>query len=236
MYVRTAGTGAPVVLVHGIGVSGRYFVPLGRELAADHAVLIPDLPGFGRSEPAGRPLGIVGLAGALLAFLDAAGLERPALVANSMGCQVVAALASRRPERAGPLVLVGPTVDPHRRTFPEQVAGALRDCLGEPPSLLALIAWDYAVFGPRRFVATARSALRDRIEDDLRRLETPALVVRGERDGFVSARWAEEAAALLRRGRLVVVPGGPHAIHYTRPRLVADLVRRFLEEVEDGVD
>lgn len=236
MYVRTGGTGAPVVLVHGIGVSGHYLVPLGRELAGDHAVFIPDLPGFGRSEPAARPLGIVGLAGALLAFLDAAGLERPAFVANSMGCQVVAALAARRPERAGPLVLVGPTVDPHRRTVAEQVAGGLLDCLREPPSLLALIAWDYAVFGPRRFVATARSALRDRIEDNLHRLEAPALVIRGEHDGFVSGRWAEEAAALLSGGRLVVVPGGSHAVHYSRPRLVADLVRRFLEEVEDGVD
>ena len=87
-----------------------------------------------------------------------------------------------------------------------------------------------------RFVATARSALRDHIEDNLRRLEAPALVLRGEHDGFVSGRWAEEAAALLRRGRLVVVPDGPHAVHYSRPRLVADLVRRFLEEVEDGVD
>jgi pimeloyl-ACP methyl ester carboxylesterase len=199
-------------------------------------VFIPDLPGFGRSEPAARPLGIVGLAGALLAFLDAAGLERPAFVANSMGCQVVAALAARRPERAGPLVLVGPTVDPHRRTVAEQVAGGLLDCLREPPSLLALIAWDYAVFGPRRFVATARSALRDRIEVNLHRLEAPALVIRGEHDGFVSGRWAEEAAALLSGGRLVVVPGGSHAVHYSRPRLVADLVRRFLEEVEDGVD
>jgi 2-hydroxy-6-oxonona-2,4-dienedioate hydrolase len=234
LHVRRGGSGAPVVLVHGIGVSGRYLVPLGRELARDRAVSIPDLPGFGESDRPRRSLGVLGLAEALLAYLDAAGLERPPLVANSMGCQVVAALAARNPERTGPLGLVGPTVDPHRRSAARQVLGGMADCVREPPSLLAIIAWDYCVFGPRRFVATARSALRDRIERNLRLVESPALVLRGEHDGFVSPRWAEEAAALLPRGRLVVVPGEPHAVHYTRPRLVAGVVRRFLEEVEDG--
>jgi pimeloyl-ACP methyl ester carboxylesterase len=223
-----------VVLVHGIGVSGRYFVPLGRELAASHAASIPDLPGFGKSDRPARALGIRGLAEALLAYLDAIGLERAPLVANSMGCQVVAELSSRHPDRAGPLVLVGPTVDPYRRSARRQVLGGALDCLGEPPSLLAIIVRDYLVFGPRRFVATARSALRNRIEDNLCRVELPALVIRGERDGFVSQRWAEEAAALLPRGRLVVVPDEPHAVHYTRPRLVAELVRTFLDEVDHG--
>src|SRR5215217_647908 len=41
---------APVVLVHGLGLSSRYLAPLGRRLAAlGHRVLAPDLPGFGRS-------------------------------------------------------------------------------------------------------------------------------------------------------------------------------------------
>jgi 2-hydroxy-6-oxonona-2,4-dienedioate hydrolase len=221
------------VLVHGIGVSGRYLVPLGRELAAERTVWIPDLPGFGKSDRPPRPLGILGLADALLALLDALELERPALVANSMGCQVVAALAAREPARAGPLVLVGPTVDPHRRNAIGQVVGGVGDgLLREPASLLAIIAWDYAVFGPRAFVATGRSALQDRIEDNLARIESPTLVVRGEHDGFTSERWAREAAALLPNGRLALVPGEPHAVHYTRPQLVAGLVRAFLEEVE----
>jgi pimeloyl-ACP methyl ester carboxylesterase len=234
LHVRRGGGGRPIVLVHGIGVSSRYFVPLGRELAHGRLVSMPDLPGFGKSDRTARPLSVAGLADALLAYLDAAGLDRPPLVANSMGCQIVAALAARRPDRVGPIVFVGPTVDPHRRSATRQVLGGLADCVREPPSLLAIIAWDYAVFGPRRFLATARSALRDRIEDSLRGVDSPTLVIRGEHDGFVSQRWAEEAAALLSHGRLVVVPGEPHAVHYTRPRLVAALVRRFLEEVEDG--
>lgn len=56
-----------------------------------------------------------------------------------------------------------------------------------------------------------------------------ALVARGERDGFVSQRWCEEAA-LLPRGRLVVVPGEPHAVHYTAPATLAQEVEHHLDE------
>jgi pimeloyl-ACP methyl ester carboxylesterase len=38
-----------IVLVHGLGLSGRYMLPLAARLAADHQVFLPDLPGFGDS-------------------------------------------------------------------------------------------------------------------------------------------------------------------------------------------
>ena len=100
------------MLVHGLGVSGTYMLPLAQSLASSFTVFVPDLPGCGRSQRPPEPFGISEFGAALGGWLDAAGLERPALVANSMGCQVVTELAARRPERVGPLVLVGPTVDP----------------------------------------------------------------------------------------------------------------------------
>jgi pimeloyl-ACP methyl ester carboxylesterase len=237
LHARVGGSGTsgpPFVCVHGIGVSSRYFVPLARELAATSPVAAVDLPGFGRSERPPRALGVPGLADALRAWLDVLGLERPALVANSMGCQVAVELAVRAPERVDRLVLVGPTIDPHARTAARQTARLLLDCLREPPSLLAIIALDYAVFGPLRLARTARSALADRIERKLPLVRAPTLVVRGERDGLVSRRWAAEAASLLPRGRLEVLPGEAHACHYSAPRRVAGLVRSFVEEGEEG--
>lgn len=41
-----------VVLVHGLGLSGTYLLPMAQELARDYRVWVPDLPGFGRS---GKP-------------------------------------------------------------------------------------------------------------------------------------------------------------------------------------
>src|SRR5580765_4182394 len=99
VHVATAGAGEPIVLVHGFGVSGTYMLPLARALAGRFSVFVPDLPGYGRSERPRVPLGIGGLADALAGCLDELGLERPALVANSLGCQVVTELAVGRPDR-----------------------------------------------------------------------------------------------------------------------------------------
>jgi 2-hydroxy-6-oxonona-2,4-dienedioate hydrolase len=223
------------VLLHGFGVSGTYMLPLAQSLAPSFSVFVPDLPGFGRSEHPKNPLGIADLASALADLLDAVGLECPAFVANSMGCQVVTELAVRSPERVGPIVLIGPTVDPQRRTARRQLFDGLRDAAREPRSLLARTACDDARFGVGALLATARSALADRIEERLPLIKQPALVVRGEKDGFVGQTWAETAAALLPRGRLVVVPRQPHAVHYSRPDLVARMVDQLVAEKVEQV-
>jgi 2-hydroxy-6-oxonona-2,4-dienedioate hydrolase len=230
IHARVGGQGAPVVLVHGYGVSGSYMLPLAQSLASSLSVFAPDLPGYGRSQRPSSPLGIADLAAALAGWLDATGLQRPAFVANSMGCQIVTELALHLPGRVGPMVLVGPTVDPERRAARHQLLGGLRDAAREPRSLLGIAARDDAVVGFGALLATARSALADRIERRLPLIVQPTVVVRGENDGFVGATWAERATALLPRGRLVVVPSEPHAVHYTRPDLVARIVHELLVE------
>jgi pimeloyl-ACP methyl ester carboxylesterase/uncharacterized RDD family membrane protein YckC len=232
VHAVTGGTGPPVVLVHGYGVSGAYMLPPARLLAESFSVLVPDLPGQGGSEQPRRPWGIREMAETLGAWLDEAQLREPAVVANSMGCQIVTELAVRRPGRLGPLVLIGPTVDPARRMARRQLFDALRDSAHEPLSLLALATHDHAVADIGPLLRTARAALSDRIEDRLPLIEQPAAVVYGEADGFVSRAWAERAAALLQRGRLVAIPSEPHAVHFTRPDLIADIVRELL--VEEG--
>jgi 2-hydroxy-6-oxonona-2,4-dienedioate hydrolase len=229
-HALVGGEGAPVVLVHGYGVSGAYMLPLAESLAPSFSVFAPDLPGYGRSQRPPSPLGIRDLAAALAGWLDAAGLACPAFVANSMGCQIVTELAVHLPGRVGPMVLVGPTVDPKRRNARHQLLDGLRDATREPRSLLSLAARDDATLGVGALLATARSALADRIEQRLPLIEQPSVVVRGDEDGFVGTDWAERASALLPRGRLVVVRREPHAVHYTRPDLVAGIVRELVEE------
>jgi 2-hydroxy-6-oxonona-2,4-dienedioate hydrolase len=230
IHAVVCGEGPPIVLVHGYGVSGTYMLPLARALASGFSAFVPDLPGQGKSDQSRGSGDISDLAEALGDWLDASGLIRPAFVANSLGCQIVTELAVRRPQRVGPMVLVGPTVDPARRAARHQLVAALRDSAHEPFALLALAAHDNAAAGIRTLLATFRSALADRIEERLPLIDQPTVVVRGELDGFVGAGWAEQAAALLPCGRLVVVPGEAHAVHYSRPDLVAEVVRELLVE------
>jgi 2-hydroxy-6-oxonona-2,4-dienedioate hydrolase len=218
------------VLVHGYGVSGRYLVPLARILADSCSVYVPDLPGHGRSERLEAAPGIGELTDLLSAWLDEIGLERAGFVANSMGCQIVTQLAVQAPERVGSMVLSGPTVDPARRGGRRQIFAGLRETAREPVSLVALAARDGIGHDLQQLRAAARSALEDRMEERLPSIDQPTVVVHGERDAFVSREWAEQVAALLPRGRLVVVPGEPHAVPYTKPELVAGIVGELIAE------
>jgi 2-hydroxy-6-oxonona-2,4-dienedioate hydrolase len=219
-----------VVLVHGLVVSSRYMVPTAERLAVHHRVYAPDLPGFGKSEKPPHALDVSGLSDALAAWMEAAGLKRAALVGNSMGCQIIADLAARRPERVERAVLQGPTMDPYARTILRQAGRFLLDTPREPPSLLPIELLDYLSAGTRRAWRTFRYALDDRIEDKLPKVRVPTLVVRGSQDPIVPQSWAEEVSGLLPMGRLVVIPDASHTLNYGRAPELARAVTDFLDE------
>lgn len=225
------GRGPAVVCVHGAGVSSRYMLPTMSELGGEFELWAPDLPGFGLSDKPAAALPVPALSDALAAFLDAAGPERPALLANSFGCQVAVDCAARHPKRIAALVLVGPTVDPAARTPPGQLGRWLRNGLREPPTLVPVIARDYRDAGMRRVLASFRYALLDRPEDKLPLVDAPTLVVRGERDRLVPQSWAEEVVRLLPRGRLALLPEAAHTANFSAPSALANTVRPFLAEV-----
>lgn len=226
-----AATGPPVVLVHGVAVSHRYLMPLAARPAVEHPVALVDLPGFGLSADTGRVLDIPDLADALSGWLDAEGLAAPVLAGNSVGCQVLVDLLARQPERARAAVLVGPTMDPHARSASRQVLRWLRNLRHEDLLQAPVIARDVLDAGVRRAAVTFRWSLQDRVEDKLPAVAVPTLVTRGALEPVVSQRWAQEAAALLPRGELAVVPDGPHNSNYSAPEQLAALVLPFLSRV-----
>jgi pimeloyl-ACP methyl ester carboxylesterase len=63
---------------------------------------------------------------------------------------------------------------------------------------------------------------RDRIEEQLPEIRAHTLVIRGERDPTMPARWAQEATTLLPHGRLVTIRGHGHCVHYTNPAVVGN--------------
>ncbi len=206
-------------------------IPTIRALARDCHVHAPDLPGYGRSPGPRDALTIRQLADALESWLEATRLGAPdVLLGNSMGCQVLVELAVLYPGRVRRLVLVGPTMDRAARTGWQQFGRLLKDSVREAPSQPFLVAYDYAVFGFRRFRQTFYEAISDRVEDKLSRVEAPTLVVRGERDPIAPQRWVEEFTARLPRGRMAVVAGAAHTVNYMAPDALAALVRAFLRQ------
>jgi 2-hydroxy-6-oxonona-2,4-dienedioate hydrolase len=222
------GKGLPVVLIHGLSVSSRYLLPTAARLAADRRVYVPDLPGFGGSKQPPKALTIHDLADTLAAWMRAMHLQQAALLGHSFGCQILAELALRHSACLAQAIFVAPTIEPQARTVLRQIARLLLDACREPPALLPLVLYDYLRAGVGRTVRTLQYALQDPIERKLPQVRVPSLVIRGAYDPIVTPEWAEAVACLLPRGRLVVIPGAAHAVPYSAPVELGQVIEAFL--------
>jgi pimeloyl-ACP methyl ester carboxylesterase len=115
LFYRDWGVGTPVLLVHGFAEDGAVWDEVAKRLSATCRVLIPDLPGSGRSvlsgggqpEPMGsgqasQPEGVVSmesLAAVLKELLDKEAIGRCVLIGHSMGGYITLAFAESYPER-----------------------------------------------------------------------------------------------------------------------------------------
>ncbi|MEV0622550.1 alpha/beta fold hydrolase [Nonomuraea sp. NPDC050404] len=91
------GTGAPLILIHGIGHHWQGWLPVMNRLAASHTVIALDLPGFGASPalPPGIPYTAESLADAVESFCARLAIRDPAVAGNSLGGYIALELASR---------------------------------------------------------------------------------------------------------------------------------------------
>lgn len=229
---KKAETGSPpVVLVHGIGMSGEYFLPFAHALATDYDVYALDLPGYGTTPTPPRALTVPELGEVLAQVIRALGLEAAVVVGHSMGCQIVVDTIARNPGLCAGYVLIGPTVDPAAHSRPALAWRLLRDTVGEPAANNAVVFRNYLRMGPLRYLRTARHMLADRIEEAIIRCHVPGLVVRGTRDPIAPHGWAVDLVRLAPDAGLVEIPGAPHAVQYNRPDELAAACAPFLQSV-----
>ena len=235
MRVWEAGRGDPILFVHGLGGSGRYFDRLAGRLGERVRIVAPDLAGFGSSD---KPkLGYERTAH--LEDLDAVAErfgDRASIVAgHSLGGLFAALWAARRPERLRALAIVAaPYPSPDERAVwthePELpaaaritmplAAGAVR-LLAVPVGVARryppAVAFDYARQTVRSRNRTMRSALYDpSVAADLegvRALDSrfPILVEHARDDRTVGLDAQERWHALLPNAEHRVVTGGHQA-------------------------
>ncbi len=103
-FVRESGAGDPILLLHGFPQTGECWRRVAELLAASHRVIVPDLPGFGRSTaPPAYDAGHV--ADVLAELLDAADAKRATVVGHDWGGSLAFALALGHPDHVDRLVV-----------------------------------------------------------------------------------------------------------------------------------
>jgi esterase len=104
LYVRRAGQGPPVVLLHGLFGAGGNLGGLARALQADFGVFSVDLPNHGRSQWLRAP-DLPGMANTLKQWMDGEELSQAHVLGHSLGGKVAMQLALSHPQRVASLIV-----------------------------------------------------------------------------------------------------------------------------------
>ncbi len=250
IFWRSApGSGLPVLYLHGVPNSSDQW----RSFLARTGGLAPDLPGFGRSSKRGDlDYSIEGYVDFLERFLAHAGIDRFRLVAHDWGALGLA-LAQRMPSRVDRIVAMNvvpllPDYRWHRigRTWRTPVVGELVMGFGvkwvmrqlsrkftvapgpAPPEFVDEIYEFFDQGTQRAILKLYRSASPEALAHagrGLAEVNAPALVLWGDRDPYISARFADELASVMGNAEARHLDDAGHWPWLDRPSVIDDVVR-----------
>jgi pimeloyl-ACP methyl ester carboxylesterase len=227
--------GPAVLLVHGLGYSGRYWRRQVSALAdAGYAVLVPDLRGFGASDASPVPYGMATLADDLERVRDAAGIDRFHLVGHSMGGMVALEYVLARPERVRSLALCSVsahsgnraaafaramallstegfdafTADPGNRAEVEAIVKVIAPYVGPVMDLLRSLTRTPDAARALAWQAIAGFSVKDRVAE----IACPALIVHGSADPNIPFAAGRALAEAIRGSEWLAIDDAGHDI------------------------
>lgn len=239
-----------LVLIHGggndhssWGLQTRYFAHHGFN------VLVPDLPGHGRSGGE-SPTTIDGFAAWLWRFVDAAGADSVRLAGHSMGSLIALAAAADQPARAASLILIGPS--DHMQVHPDLLAAAAAN---DPVAWELITDWGFGktahkgghqapglwlrgggrallASGPVDVLGTDLAACNDwtGAVEAAGEVSCPTLFLMGDGDRMTPVGASKGLRAAIAQSRSEVLPATGHMIMVERPNETIDILSAFLDE------
>jgi pimeloyl-ACP methyl ester carboxylesterase len=251
------GSGPPIVLVHGLGGAAANFLPLAPVLAERHRVIVPDLPGHGRSEPLAGTASLDPFAEAVLAVAAAEDAVPAPWLGHSLGGLVALRAAALRPDAVTGIVLAAAagissanrmgraTVTLLGVTKPGRIIGRRRRAIAhsrigrtltfgwwgvaDPAGLDPAIAESFLV-GPTQHtdvLSAGKALVVSDPRQDLHSVTCPCLCLWGANDNWVPLADGIEYARRLRAPIRTIADCG-HLLIGERPDAVARAVDEFV--------
>ena len=251
-----SGSGAPLVLIHGLGTNRAIWDEATALLAHDHRVIAIDLPGFGDSDPIGRGFDLDEVALRLAEAVEGRIEGGYDLLGHSLGGAIALILAVRRRESVRRLILSAPAgFRPRSRPVAEAVAAGApavlraRRVIGGPLAGSARarrgLLWGALHDGARisreraramleassearRLRAATRAALTADLSERLAEVQVPVGLIWGARDPLMRAETTDEIRRCRPEAPVEVVHGAGHVAQLERPEAFARAVETVL--------
>jgi 3-oxoadipate enol-lactonase len=248
LFMEDCGAGPAVVLLHGTPSNPNDFQPLVKVLVRHHRVLVPHLPGYGKTPPDAIPGSLDRVVVRLEDCLTRSGISDAAVVGFSGGAYKAIALALRGRVSVRGLALLAPVLGldpPIAQGYREMVARVRAGAFNPRPTWLDRMASpglaERDPAGAERILswldAVPLSVLCDELDavadaTDLRarvaELACPLLVVAGTADHAVSLDESKSVAASYSRSVFVPIEGAGHALLVEAPDLLIGVLADFL--------
>lgn len=225
---EVAGEGEPVVLVHGLSGSTRWWDMTVPALAARYRVYLIDLPGFGSMGRMEGGFVLSEAAGWLASWMEAVGLESVHMVGHSMGGYISLVLAARRPDLLDRLVLISPAGIPTGRSVFGYLLPLLHAGLHMVPGFLPVLLRDALRTGPLTLLGAAREILAEDVREHLRAIEAPTLLIWGRQDALVPPSGGDVMREEIPTSRLLVLEGTGHVPMFERAAETNAAILAFL--------
>jgi pimeloyl-ACP methyl ester carboxylesterase len=235
LHFTERGAGPPLLLVHGLMVTGEMFAPVVEHFATHHRVIVPDLRGHGRSRGLPPPYTAAHLAADLTRLLDHLGIAATAVLGYSQGGAIAQQLALDHPARCDRLVLAC-TYAFNMATPREWLEGHLTPLLvrtlGTRRLAKLVVAVGAKQLGKDRaawltglmadqdrtlMVAAWRETMAFDSRNRLAAIHCPTLIIAGANDNAVPIHHANMLHAGIPDSQLIVIPGADHTLIWTHP-------------------
>jgi pimeloyl-ACP methyl ester carboxylesterase len=203
------GEGPPLLLLHGLAASARWWQPNIPALARSFRVTAIDLPGFGTSHRMAHFV-LREVPGQVVRAMDELGIERASIIGHSMGGLVAGGIAADYPDRVERLVLVDAGFLSLSPGWTARVLGPARAVRWVSPRMARAFVEDVARSGLVRLLEATVEVLRADWKEKLPRITAPTLVVWGERDTICPLRIGERIVSLVPDARLLVMRNAAH--------------------------
>lgn len=241
---KIQGDGSPLLILHGWGNSSDAWIAIQKILAKrEFKVIVPDLPGFGKSKTPKKSWNVDDYVWWLQSFIEKAKIRKPLFIlGHSFGGRIAIKFSVKYPEKIKSQVLLGSAGIKSNLNFKQKVIFLLAKIGNYLFSKKTLVEFGniarnifYKIIREKDYVklnetmkGTIKKILNEDLLGSLPNIKTKTLLVWGQQDKMIPIKHAYLMKEKIPNSKLIILPDSGHSPQRDNPKRLAQIIIRFL--------